>query len=99
VVRVVVKVNKFLGVLVDVGEDGTIKVPMDKLSTAGIRPGGKVEILSNEAYLFLRTVDIFCDVCGTNGQTKKLGKLNLCPYCYENIKLGTEGEQEHEHAD
>lgn len=39
--------SNFLGVLVVVGEDGTIQVPLDKLQTAGIKPNSKVEIFSD----------------------------------------------------
>jgi bifunctional DNA-binding transcriptional regulator/antitoxin component of YhaV-PrlF toxin-antitoxin module len=75
--------SKFLGVLVTVGEDGTIKIPLDKLETAGIEIGEQVEIFSNNEFLFIRAVNQFCDVCGINGNMTQLGNLKMCQNCIQ----------------
>ena len=78
--------NKFLGVLVDVGEDGTIKIPVDKLETAGIRPGGKVEVFSNINCVYIRQAEDFCDICGGNhGKLQTVGKTKICNDCLQDI--------------
>jgi bifunctional DNA-binding transcriptional regulator/antitoxin component of YhaV-PrlF toxin-antitoxin module len=73
--------SKYLGVLVTVGENGTITIPLDKLETAGIEVGEQVEVLSNGEFVFLRAVNQVCDVCGTNGNMTQIGNLKMCRNC------------------
>lgn len=73
--------SRFLGVLVTVGDDGTIKIPLDKLETAGIEPGEQVEIFSNDEFVFIRATNQFCDVCGINGNMTQIGNLKMCRNC------------------
>ncbi|AXY09934.1 hypothetical protein CUC43_25695 [Bacillus thuringiensis LM1212] len=77
--------SNFLGVLVVVGEDGTIKVPLDKLETAGIKPNSKVEIFSDTSNLFIRTAERFCDICGVNTNTTRIGTQEICKDCLDRI--------------
>lgn len=86
--------NKFLGVLIDVGADGEIKVPLDKLQTAGIKPNSKVEIFSDNSNLFIRTAEKFCDVCGTNTNTLSVGKQEICKDCLDKITKAAQEKQQ-----
>jgi bifunctional DNA-binding transcriptional regulator/antitoxin component of YhaV-PrlF toxin-antitoxin module len=80
-----VEESRFLGVLATVGEDGTIKIPLDKLETAGIEVGEQVEIFSNGEYVFIRATNQFCDICGINGNMKQVGNLKICNSCLKVI--------------
>jgi bifunctional DNA-binding transcriptional regulator/antitoxin component of YhaV-PrlF toxin-antitoxin module len=75
--------SRFLGVLTTVEEDGYIKIPLDKLETAGIEIGEQVEVFSNNEYLFIRAINQFCDVCGINGNMKQIGNLKMCNNCIQ----------------
>jgi bifunctional DNA-binding transcriptional regulator/antitoxin component of YhaV-PrlF toxin-antitoxin module len=75
--------SRFLGVLATVGEDGTIKIPLDKLETAGIEVGEQVEIFSNGEYVFIRAINQFCDICGINGNMTQIGNLKMCRSCIQ----------------
>ncbi|HHI3604921.1 TPA: AbrB/MazE/SpoVT family DNA-binding domain-containing protein [Bacillus anthracis] len=86
--------NKFLGVLTVVGEDGTIKVPLDKLQTAGIKPNSKVEIFSDNSNLFIRTAEKFCDICGTNTNTTSVGNQEICKDCLDKITKASQEKQQ-----
>lgn len=78
--------QQFLGRVLEVSEGGTIKIPQDVLETACIRLGGRVEVFSNNSYLFIRTTENFCDSCGSNGGTQQLGKFKLCASCIDNLR-------------
>jgi bifunctional DNA-binding transcriptional regulator/antitoxin component of YhaV-PrlF toxin-antitoxin module len=83
--------NQFLGVVTTVDSEGNIQIPMDKLETAGIQPNSQVEIFSNGECVFIRTIETFCDACGTNGNVTQLGNLKLCSSCLQNLqKIGGE---------
>lgn len=77
--------NKFLGILTVVGEDGTIKAPLDMLQTAGIQPNTKVELFSDSSNLFIRTAEKFCSICGTNTNTMNIGNQEICRDCLDRI--------------
>lgn len=77
---------KYLGVLITVEEGGYIKIPLDKLETAGIEIGEQVEVFSNNEYLFIRAINQFCDVCGINGNMKQIGNLKMCNNCIQTLK-------------
>ncbi|HDR4393118.1 TPA: AbrB/MazE/SpoVT family DNA-binding domain-containing protein [Bacillus cereus] len=77
--------NRFLGILAVVGEDGTIKVPLDMLQTAGIKPNSKVELFSDTSNLFVRTAEKFCDICRTNTNTTSVGNQEICKPCLDRI--------------
>lgn len=78
--------SQFLGVILDIGEDGTIKIPVDKLETAGIKPGGKVEVFSNVNCVYIRQAEDFCDICGGNhGKLQTVGKTKICNNCLQHI--------------
>ncbi|MEK4500000.1 AbrB/MazE/SpoVT family DNA-binding domain-containing protein [Bacillus sp. FSL R12-0069] len=86
--------SNFLGVLVVVREDGTIQVPLDKLQTAGIKPNSKVEIFSDNSNLFIRTAEKFCDICGVNTNTTKIGNQEICKDCLERITKASQESQQ-----
>jgi bifunctional DNA-binding transcriptional regulator/antitoxin component of YhaV-PrlF toxin-antitoxin module len=77
--------SKYLGVLVTVGENGTITIPLDKLETAGIEVGEQVEIFSNSEYVFIRAANQTCDVCGANGNVIQVGNLKMCYNCIKTL--------------
>jgi len=76
-----------LGVLVDVGPDGTVQLPPDMMSAANIKPGGKVEVFANMAGLVMRAVDGVCDLCGASGTIRVLrnGK-SVCYDCLDELR-------------
>lgn len=78
--------QKYLGLLVDVLEDGTIKLPEAMLNGAGIVKGSKVEVFATDTHLFLRTIDEECSICGTNGKMKNIGGRLMCNHCIHEIK-------------
>lgn len=78
--------QKFLGRLVEVEDDGYIRIPIDILDTANIRVGSKVEVFSTSSGLFFRNTEEFCDLCGTNGKTTIVGTTKLCPTCFNQIQ-------------
>ncbi|CUB50591.1 AbrB/MazE/SpoVT family DNA-binding domain-containing protein [Bacillus cereus] len=85
--------SNFLGVLAVVGEDGTIKVPLDKLQTAGIKPNSKVEIFSDTSNLFIRTAERFCDICNVNTNTTRIGNQEICKDCLDKIAQASQERQ------
>ncbi|KOS25238.1 ABC transporter [Bacillus anthracis] len=85
--------SKFLGVLGTVGEDGTIKIPLDKLQTAGIKPNTKVEIFTDNSNLFIRTAEKFCDICGVNTNTTRIGNQEICKDCLDRITKASKEKQ------
>jgi bifunctional DNA-binding transcriptional regulator/antitoxin component of YhaV-PrlF toxin-antitoxin module len=78
--------NSFLGIVATVDEYGNVKIPLDKLETAGIKINSQVEIFSNTECVFIRTAEIFCDICGGNGNAKTVGNLKMCKSCIEQLK-------------
>ncbi|EEK77715.1 hypothetical protein [Bacillus luti] len=86
--------NRFLGILTTVSEDGTIKVPLDMLQTAGIKPNAKVELFSDTSNLFIRTAEKFCDICGTNTNTTTIGSQEICKYCLDRIAQASQEKQQ-----
>lgn len=44
---------QYLGVTVTISEDGSVKVPLDKLSDIGVKPGDVVEIFSDHDQVYL----------------------------------------------
>ncbi|SIR95318.1 hypothetical protein SAMN05878494_5387 [Bacillus cereus] len=85
---------QFLGILATVGEDGTIKVPLDMLQTAGIQPNTKVELFSNTSNLFIRTAEKFCSICGTNTNTLNVGNQEICKSCLDRITQAAQEKQQ-----
>ncbi|HGH7181609.1 TPA: AbrB/MazE/SpoVT family DNA-binding domain-containing protein [Bacillus luti] len=85
--------SRFLGILTTVGEDGTIKVPLDMLQTAGIKPNSKVELFSDASNLFVRTAEKFCDICGTNTNTTTIGSQEICKDCLDRIAQASQEQQ------
>ncbi|MCU5196504.1 AbrB/MazE/SpoVT family DNA-binding domain-containing protein [Bacillus mobilis] len=84
--------SQFLGIIAVVGEDGTIKVPLDMLQTAGIQPNSKVELFSDTSNLFIRTAEKFCDICSVNTNTTRIGAQEICKDCLDRItKAAQEG--------
>ncbi|WP_270607501.1 AbrB/MazE/SpoVT family DNA-binding domain-containing protein [Bacillus mobilis] len=86
--------SQYLGIIVPVSEDGTIKVPLDMLQTAGITPNSKVELFSDTSNLFVRTAEKFCDICGVNTNTTKIGNQEICKDCLERITKASQGNQQ-----
>ncbi|MDM5370471.1 AbrB/MazE/SpoVT family DNA-binding domain-containing protein [Bacillus bombysepticus] len=84
--------SQFLGVLGTVGEDGTIKVPLDMLHTAGIKPNSKVELFSDTSNLFIRTAEKFCNICGSNTNTMSVGNQEICKPCLDTITQASIGK-------
>ena len=77
---------QFLGAVANLNGQ-SIEIPLDKLETAGISPGSKVEIISNNYCVFIRQAERFCDVCqNNNGRIFEVGNLKLCSDCLEKIK-------------
>lgn len=74
-----------LGVQVEVSEDGSIAFPSFLLKGAGIRPGSKVEVFGNKEYVFIRTVETYCDICGANGNVIQFGQLQVCQTDYTKL--------------
>lgn len=87
------KMSQFLGVLGTVGEDGTIKIPLDMLETAGIKPNTKVELFSDTSNLFVRTAERFCDICGVNTNTTRIGNQEICKDCLDRITQVSQEKQ------
>jgi bifunctional DNA-binding transcriptional regulator/antitoxin component of YhaV-PrlF toxin-antitoxin module len=83
--------QQFLGIVANVGEDGTIKVPSQFLESAGIRAGGKIEVFANTDTVFFRTIETFCDLCGGNANVRLVGNLNLCSACINNLNAAADG--------
>ncbi|MDA1631783.1 AbrB/MazE/SpoVT family DNA-binding domain-containing protein [Bacillus cereus] len=86
--------SQYLGVLGTVGEDGTIKVPLDMLQTAGIKPNSKIELFSDTSNLFIRTAEKFCDICGVNTNTTKIGNQEICKSCLDRIAQASQEKQQ-----
>ncbi|MGN4423412.1 AbrB/MazE/SpoVT family DNA-binding domain-containing protein [Bacillus cereus group sp. MYBK30-1] len=76
----------YLGVLVTISEDGTVKIPLDKLADIGVKPGDVVEIFSDHDQVYLRKTDTFCDMCKKNAHLHKLGTLNVCSDCLTSLQ-------------
>ncbi|MDM5429061.1 AbrB/MazE/SpoVT family DNA-binding domain-containing protein [Bacillus mycoides] len=85
--------SKFLGVLATVTEDGTIQLPLDMLKTAGIQPNTKVELFADTSHLFIRTAEKFCDVCGVNANTTRIGYQEICKDCLDRIAYASQERQ------
>lgn len=85
------EMSQFLGIIGTVGEDGTIKVPLDMLQTAGIRPNSKIELFSDTSNLFIRTAEKFCDICGGNTNTATIGNQEICKPCLDQITQASIG--------
>ncbi|KAB2441371.1 AbrB/MazE/SpoVT family DNA-binding domain-containing protein [Bacillus luti] len=85
--------SKFLGVLATVTEEGTLQLPLDMLETAGIKPGQKVEIFADITHLFIRTAERFCDVCGVNANTTRIGNREICKDCIDQIANASQEQQ------
>ncbi|PEM65343.1 hypothetical protein CN613_25715 [Bacillus pseudomycoides] len=75
----------FLGEVITVGEDNSVLFPSRFLEGAGINPGSRVEIFGNKEYVFIRTVETFCDICGANANVIPFGQLNVCQSDYEKL--------------
>ncbi|HHK5536843.1 TPA: AbrB/MazE/SpoVT family DNA-binding domain-containing protein [Bacillus mobilis] len=86
--------SQYLGIIVPVGEDGTIKVPLDMLQTAGITPNSKVELFSDTSNLFVRTAEKICDICGVNTNTTKIGNQEICKDCLDRIAKASQESQQ-----
>lgn len=82
---------RYLGVLAHLSGN-TIEIPTDKLETAGIKPNTRVEIFSNNQYVFIRQAENHCATCGgNNGKLVKIGIMNLCADCVDSLsKAATE---------
>lgn len=87
------EMSKFLGVLATVTEDGTIQLPLDMLATAGIKPNTKVELFADTSHLFIRTAEKFCDTCGVNANTTKIGNKEICKDCLDQIAYASQEQQ------
>lgn len=85
--------NKFLGILATVTEEGTLQLPLDMLETAGIKPGQKVEIFADTSHLFIRTAERFCDICGVNANTTRIGYQEICKDCIDRIAFASQEQQ------
>ncbi|KAA0763004.1 AbrB/MazE/SpoVT family DNA-binding domain-containing protein [Bacillus sp. SH5-2] len=85
--------NKFLGVLATVTEEGTLQLPLDMLETAGIKPNTKVEIFADTSHLFIRTAERFCDICGVNANTTRIGYQEICKDCIDQIAYASQEQQ------
>ena len=72
-----------LGLTVKVGEDGTIQLPKEMLEFAGIKD--EVEVFSDKTGVYLRTADLWCDLCGSNGYVEQVGDKKICLACLDNI--------------
>jgi hypothetical protein len=78
--------KEFLGVIVTLDENRCIQLPEDVMENAGIICGGSVEVFSNNSYLFIRTIDKKCGLCGANGgNTKKVGNIEVCQTCLDTM--------------
>ncbi|MCC1488024.1 transcriptional regulator [Bacillus tropicus] len=77
---------QYLGVTVTISEDGSVKVPLDKLADIGVKPGDVVEIFSDHDQVYLRKTDTFCEICKKNAHLHKLGTLNVCSDCLTNLQ-------------
>lgn len=86
--------SQFLGILTVVSEDGTIKVPLDMLQTAGIKPNSKVELFSDTSNLFIRTAEKFCDICRVNTNTTRIGAQEICKDCLDKIAYASQEKQQ-----
>ncbi|MFH7833822.1 AbrB/MazE/SpoVT family DNA-binding domain-containing protein [Bacillus luti] len=85
--------NKFLGVLATVTEEGTLQLPLDMMETAGIKPNTKVEIFADTSHLFIRTAERFCDICGVNANTTRIGYQEICKDCIDRIAFASQEQQ------
>ncbi|KXO00887.1 transcriptional regulator [Bacillus thuringiensis] len=77
---------QYLGVTVKISEDGSVKIPLDKLFDIGVKPGDIVEIFSDHDQVYLRKTDTFCELCKKNAHLHKLGTLNVCSDCLTNLQ-------------
>ncbi|MBO1582257.1 transcriptional regulator [Bacillus sp. XF8] len=77
---------QYLGVTVTISEDGSVKVPLDKLEDIGVKPGDVIEIFSDHDQVYLRKTDTFCDMCKKNAHLHKLGALNVCSDCLATLQ-------------
>ncbi|MGH0544868.1 AbrB/MazE/SpoVT family DNA-binding domain-containing protein [Bacillus cereus] len=85
--------SKFLGVLATITSEGTLQLPLDMLETAGIKPNSKVEIFSDTSNLFIRTAEKFCDICGGNTNTTRIGNQEICKDCLDRIAQASQERQ------
>lgn len=86
--------SQFLGIITTVKKDGTIQVPLDMLQTAGIKPNSKVELFSDTSNLFIRTAEKFCDICGANTNTTRIGNQEICKNCLDQIATASQEKQQ-----
>jgi len=70
--------SQTLGVLVDVGSDGSIVLPSDMMTTAQITAGGQVEVLAQHGALIMRNASPPCELCGSLVDVQKVGTYYLC---------------------
>lgn len=81
-----------LGILLDVGADGSIILPPDRLADAGITAGGKAELFSSKGVIFIRGIIQQCDICGASGaaDTYLVGggtEKQICVSCAETLGI------------
>lgn len=85
--------SKFLGIVTTVSQEGTIQLPVDMLKTAGIQPNTKVELFADTSHLFIRTAERFCDICGVNANTTRIGSQEICKDCLDRIAYASQERQ------
>ncbi|MBG9841774.1 MULTISPECIES: AbrB/MazE/SpoVT family DNA-binding domain-containing protein [Bacillus cereus group] len=78
--------SQYLGKIIAIEEDGSVRIPIDMFEGIGVKPGDKIEVFADFSFVYLRKTDTFCELCKKNAHLHKLGTLNVCSDCLTNLQ-------------